>query len=152
MRLWSLHPSYLDAKGIVACWRESLLAKAVLSGRTRGYRAHPQLNRFRLHPDPTAAINEYLRALYEEAVARGYTFDRRKLGRARTSRKIAVGSGQVRFELQHLKHKLKVRDRRSYSAIREIRIPELHPLFRMTEGGIESWERGMSKIARSSKL
>src|SRR5262245_37397839 len=105
MRLWSLHPSYLDAKGLVACWRESLLAKAVLSGRTRGYRSHPQLHRFRSHRDPIAAINEYLRALYNEAVVRGYEFDRRKLGRTRTSRRIAVRSDQVRFELQHLSRK-----------------------------------------------
>jgi hypothetical protein len=30
MRIWSLHPKYLDSKGLVALWRESLLAKNVL--------------------------------------------------------------------------------------------------------------------------
>lgn len=43
MRLWSLHPQYLDAKGLVALWREGLLAQAVLAGQTRGYKRHPQL-------------------------------------------------------------------------------------------------------------
>ena len=36
MRLWSLHPRYLDAKGLVALWREGLLAQAVLKGQTKG--------------------------------------------------------------------------------------------------------------------
>jgi hypothetical protein len=43
MRLWSLHPQYLDPQGLVALWREALLAQAVLRGKTRGYKHHPQL-------------------------------------------------------------------------------------------------------------
>jgi len=142
MRLWSLHPQYLDSKGLVACWRESLLAKAVLSGRTRGYRQHPQLERFRSHPRPMAAINQYLHALYEEARSRGYAFDGRKVGRARTNCSLPVTSGQARYELSRLKRKLWRRDRRKYFTIRDIEIPTLHPLFRMVEGDIETWERG----------
>ena len=52
MRLWSLDPAHLDRQGLVACWREALLAQAVLAGRTRGYRHHPQLERFRVVPGP----------------------------------------------------------------------------------------------------
>ncbi|HKX52383.1 MAG TPA: pyrimidine dimer DNA glycosylase/endonuclease V [Nitrosospira sp.] len=37
MRLWTLHPRYLDTKGLVAAWREALLAQKVLSGLTSGY-------------------------------------------------------------------------------------------------------------------
>ena len=37
MRLWTLHPKYLDPQGLVALWREALLARAVLQGKTRGY-------------------------------------------------------------------------------------------------------------------
>jgi hypothetical protein len=47
MRIWSLHPKYLDAKGLVALWRESLLAKQALESKTKGYKNHPQLNRFK---------------------------------------------------------------------------------------------------------
>ena len=47
MRLWSVHPKYLDSKGLVALWREALLAKQVLEGGTKGYRNHPQLDRFK---------------------------------------------------------------------------------------------------------
>ena len=67
MRLWSLHPEYLDARGLVALWREALLARKVLSGGTRGYRSHPQLERFNALPDPVAAIDCYLRHIFEEA-------------------------------------------------------------------------------------
>lgn len=31
-----MHPRYLDAKGLVALWREALLVQAVLRGETRG--------------------------------------------------------------------------------------------------------------------
>jgi len=44
MRIWSLHPKYLDSKGMVALWREALLAKQVLLNKTKGYKNHPQLN------------------------------------------------------------------------------------------------------------
>ncbi|MGP9584395.1 pyrimidine dimer DNA glycosylase/endonuclease V, partial [Micrococcaceae sp. AOP34-BR2-30] len=30
MRLWSLHPEVLDRQGLIAGWREALLAQAVL--------------------------------------------------------------------------------------------------------------------------
>lgn len=46
VRLWSLHPRYLDTAGLTAGWREALLAQKVLTGVTRGYRHHPQLERF----------------------------------------------------------------------------------------------------------
>lgn len=141
MRLWSVHPEYLDAKGLVACWRESLLAKAVLSGKTRGYRMHPQLMRFRAHPTPVAAVNRYLFELYIEATKRGYTFDRKKIGRTRTKIKIPVTQGQTKYEISHLKRKLQKRDRKKYLSIRKIKTPTLHPLFRLVKGDIETWER-----------
>ncbi|UNX54807.1 pyrimidine dimer DNA glycosylase/endonuclease V [Georgenia sp. TF02-10] len=75
MRLWSLHPRYLDRQGLTACWREALLAQAVLAGRTRGYRQHSQLRRFRGQPDPLAAVGAYLGGVAAEAAARGYRFD-----------------------------------------------------------------------------
>ena len=71
MRIWSLHPRYLDRQGLTACWREGLLAQAVLAGRTRGYRQHSQLERFRTQPDPVAAVGAYLEAVAREAADRG---------------------------------------------------------------------------------
>jgi hypothetical protein len=57
MRLWSLHLKYLDRIGLIACWREGLLAKAVLEGKTKGYTHHPQLIRFQTSPHPLHTIN-----------------------------------------------------------------------------------------------
>lgn len=102
MRLWSLHPRYLDARGLVALWREALLARAILRGQTKGYRHHPQLERFRAHPSPRAAICAYLGAVHAEAVRRGYAFDRRKVGPVRTVPAMPVGRGQIAYEWQHL--------------------------------------------------
>ncbi|HEY6952771.1 MAG TPA: pyrimidine dimer DNA glycosylase/endonuclease V [Bacteroidota bacterium] len=141
MRLWSLHPKYLDSKGLVAVWREGLLAYAVLQGRTRGYKHHPQLERFKAHPRPLAAIRMYLHVVCDEADRRGYNFDRKKLGRKTVATKRGVTSGQLCFELKHLKRKLRRRDPRAYRNIRHLRTPECHPLFRTRRGTIESWEK-----------
>ncbi len=143
MRLWSLHPRYLDARGLVALWREALLAKHVLQGRTKGYRHHPQLERFRAHPRPVAAINGYLAHVHREAVRRGYSFDKSKVGPARTGlERIVVPRGQVAYEWAHLRRKLRVRDPARHRAVRGEKSPALHALFRVVPGGIAEWERG----------
>jgi hypothetical protein len=54
MRIWSVHPRYLDRQGLTAGWREGLLAQKVLTGTTKGYRNHPQLRRFRAAGDGAA--------------------------------------------------------------------------------------------------
>ncbi|HMK43305.1 MAG TPA: pyrimidine dimer DNA glycosylase/endonuclease V [Dissulfurispiraceae bacterium] len=141
MRLWSLHPKYLDPHGLVALWRESLLAQAVLRGETRGYRNHPQLVRFKNHPTPLAAISLYLRAIHEEAAARGYFFDKNKIQPTKGPAILIVTSGQVEFEWAHLKKKLKARNNVVYQKLGKIQIPEAHPLFEVIVGEIEAWER-----------
>jgi hypothetical protein len=141
MRLWSLHPKYLDAKGLVALWREGLLAQAVLRGRTKGYLHHPQLERFREQSSPLIAIANYLRAVHAEALERGYEFDSKKLGRAGKGRAIAVTRGQLRYEWQHLLKKLKQRDPQRLAEIQYSGGPHPHPLFHATDGGVAAWER-----------
>jgi hypothetical protein len=141
MRLWSLHPRYLDAQGLVALWREALLAKAVLGGKTRGYRRHPQLERFRAHPTPRAAINAYLAAVHAEAGLRGYDFDRRKVGRVRPVATMAVTGGQMAFEWRHLMRKLVARDRAAYRRWEGTRRAASHPLFHRVRGPVADWER-----------
>jgi hypothetical protein len=142
MRLWTLHPRHLDAAGLVALWREALLAQAVLRGRTRGYRRHPQLDRFRAAGRPLAAIATYLDAVRAEADRRGYEFDASRVGRARTSERIVATSGQLLHERAHLARKLR---RRAPAAGRELakaaRVRP-HPLFRVVPGPVEPWERG----------
>ena len=145
MRLWSLHPRYLDPKGLTALWREALLARAVLRGETRGYRNHPQLERFAARKDPAACIELYLCAVFDESRARGYRFDEGKLRRpaagGRRSGRIPVTRGQLAYELSHLKRKLRSRNPAAYRSLVRCTDPEPHPLFRVIEGGIEPWER-----------
>lgn len=141
MRLWTLHPRHLDAKGLVALWREGLLAREVLAGRTVGYRHHPQLARFRAQKDPLAAIDTYLAAVWLDADRRGYRFDARKLGTRRTSARIAETKGQVEHERAHLTEKLRRRDPAVHQGLLRAARVELHPLFRLVPGGIREWER-----------
>jgi hypothetical protein len=149
MRLWSLHPSLLDTKGLVALWREALLAQKVLQGRTKGYRHHPQLQRFRQCGKPCAAIANYLRAVRDEAVARGYSFDRSKITGKRERLRLAVSRGQLDFEWEHLMAKVRQRDPEHFQAIcrRQSILP--HPLFRVVAGTIEEWERSQERKGSS---
>lgn len=143
MRMWSFHPRYLDAKGLVALWRESLLAQAVLTGRTRGYRSHPQLERFRACDDPLGAIALYLGVLRDEALRRGYTFDAGLIGQGEGSaiQRVAVPRGQVEYEWALFRRKARLRDAATYEMVSHIASPDLHPLFSLVPGGIASWER-----------
>lgn len=139
MRLWSLHPRYLDAKGLVALWREGLLAQKVLAGETKGYRHHPQLARFRALRNPHGAVAAYLREVQREAERRGYRFDATKIGRASRVR-LTVTRGQLAYELAHLRAKLEARDAEALRRIAGIVRPEPHPLFDAVSGEVESWE------------
>jgi len=141
MRLWSVHPKYLDTRGLVALWREGLLAQAVLRGRTDGYVHHPQLIRFRDQSSGVGAIAEYLRAVHEESLARGYRFEARKIGRAQSARLIRVTRGQITCEWEHLMKKLARRDPARRTRLRRVNRPDLHPLFRVVPGDVEPWER-----------
>ena len=141
MRIWSLHPKYLDRQGLLALWREALLAQKVLKENTRGYKHHPQLVRFRAQSDPPAAIAAYLEYVFAEAVARGYKFDHTKIEGRPTNAPIPVAKGQLLYEWAHLKGKLQLRDPERYRALLKINKPELHPLLLIVEGEIEDWER-----------
>ncbi|HSL20124.1 MAG TPA: DUF2255 family protein [Vicinamibacterales bacterium] len=149
MRLWSLHPRHLDAAGLVALWREGLLARAVLRGATSGYRHHPQLARFRAHRNPLACLDTYLAAVCDEADRRGYRFDRAKLGRPRVRARLPVTRGQVTFEWEHLRTKLRRRRIRARAAARRATAkPRIHPLFRIVSGPVAAWERRAMKIKK----
>jgi hypothetical protein len=140
MRLWTLHPKYLDPQGLVAVWREALLAQRVLQGRTRGYRHHPQLERFRACADPQAAIAAYLRSVHEEASARGYRFDESLIATNRRHPQIPATKGQLRLEAAHLRAKLAKRSP-GHAGRLPSRGVHAHPLFRLVPGSVESWER-----------
>jgi len=141
MRLWSLHPRYLDPQGLVALWREGLLAQAVLMGKTKGYTRHPQLERFAEQASPAACLAEYLRAVQAEATRRGYSFVASKINRRTWAGQITVTRGQVDHEWRHLRRKLAARSPEWARAVGRIARPLTHPLFRVVPGPVAGWER-----------
>ncbi|MDH4191978.1 MAG: pyrimidine dimer DNA glycosylase/endonuclease V [Betaproteobacteria bacterium] len=144
MRIWSLHPKYLDARGLVALWREGLLAQAVLRGETNGYAHHPQLLRFQERSSPVGFIAEYLRGVHGEAVDRGYHFVGAKISRSRAPGLLAVARGQLAFEWHHLIEKLRARDPEWLARISTVKNPQPHPLFRVVRGNVAQWEKAAS--------
>ena len=141
MRLWTVHPRYLDPKGLVAAWREALLAQKVLAGATKGYRHHPQLVRFQASPDPLGAIAAFLAGIASEARRRRYNFDATKISRRTFSGQIPETRGQLLYEWGHLKAKLRARSPRMVRPFRSITLPEPHPLFRIVPGEVRDWEK-----------
>jgi hypothetical protein len=142
VRIWTLHPRYLDPQGLVALWRETLLAQAVLAGRTRGYTRHPQLQRFAEHPAPLPAINAYLAAVLDESRARGYRFDASKVTPPATPvAPLAATTGQREYEWHHLRAKLAARNPDVLARWADLAEPALHPLFHLQPGPVASWER-----------
>jgi len=140
MRIWSLHPKYLDAKGLIALWRESLLAKHVLEGKTKGYKNHPQLIRFKNSGNAVGCINQYLISVYENSLERGYNFNKNKVNPDFIPTKLTVTDKQIKFEMKHLLKKLEARDpERFHKLSPEIKI-DANPLFRIIDGEIEEWE------------
>jgi hypothetical protein len=147
MRLWSLHPRYLDRAGLVAGWREALLAQAVVAGRTRGYRNHPQLERFLATENPEQAVAQYLSGLADESAARGYRFKRSKIGaQGNALAAIPVTTGQIQYEWQHLRAKLRERSPDTSNRFANTAHPDAHPLFRIVEGPVESWEKNVKSV------
>lgn len=145
MRLWSLHPKYLDRQGLTACWREALLAQAVLRGLTKGYKNHPQLLRFKDQEDPVLYIAAYLDTVRAEAIRRGYAFDRARIHQPPESltalSPLTVTRGQILYEAEHLRRKLTIRSPEWLAECRLPRTrPQPHPLFRITPGPVASWE------------
>lgn len=141
MRIWSLHPQYLDRMGLVALWRETLLAKHVLEGKTKGYKNHPQLIRFKSSKHPLAAINYYLKFVFLEAQQRNYNFDSSKFSEIEQIEKINVTTEQLDYEKHHLLNKLKVRDEIKYTEVSDILNLITHPLFNVIDGKVEDWEK-----------
>jgi len=142
MRLWTIHPKYLDTKGLVALWREGLLAKAVLEGKTTGYTNHPQLIRFRHHTSPIPLVCQYLSHVLLESQARGYKFDTSKLPQLNLGPlTINATNGQLTHEWHHFLSKLKIRNPDLFISSQSILLPTANPIFHITDGPVESWEK-----------
>lgn len=140
MRIWSLHPKYLDTKGLVALWQETLLVKYLLEDKTKEDAQHPQLDRFKAQQLPAEAVHQYLHIVYEEALNRGYQFDESKFEKNYIPVKMTVNQGQMEYEAIHLLNKLSIRDVERFELLKDEISFEPHPIFDVVEGGIENWE------------
>lgn len=142
MRLWSLHPKYLDPQGLVALWREALLAQAVLQGKTKGYKHHPQLRRFQEASSPRRYIATYLRLIQAEATLRGYRFDAKRIGRGSAAgmKPLKVTRGQLKYEWAHLNKKLRKRSPKWQRQFARSVLLKPNALFRVVSGTVEDWE------------
>jgi len=130
-----IHPKYLDCRGLIAVWREGLLAKKVLEGKTRGYRNHPQLTIFKSYEKPIDLINAYLFQIYLETRRRGYSFDSSKIEFLNLKEAITITKEQLKIEFQLLLEKLKVRDKKKFEEIKSLQLDsvESNPIFRVVE-------------------
>ena len=140
MRLWSLHPQYLDSAGLNASWREGLLAKNVLLGNTKGYTNHPQLIRFKNTQDPSLYIDAFLTEIYKEAVRRNFSYSKEKIRIIEGIPPIFVTKGQLEYEFEHLRRKLQKRSPELLEKLPILTDLKSHSLFKTIEGGIEKWE------------
>ncbi|MBF0311686.1 MAG: DNA lyase [Magnetococcales bacterium] len=150
MRLWTLHPQHLDAQGLVALWREALLAQKVLQGLTRGYTSHPQLQRFREQDDPVGAVSAYLRDVQREATRRGYRFNASRIVPSKWEGLIRETTGQLLYEWDHLLRKTALRNFAHHAMLLTSAGPTPHPLFTLVDGGLRTWERTGSQLAAST--
>lgn len=141
MRLWSLHPKYLDARGLVALWLEALLVKAVLRNETKSYRNHPQLERFRTSSTPLLVINSFLAGVFADSAARGYSFNRDKVEPVRTALRLPVATGQIAYQWSHLLSKLSKRSPEISASVSSTVKVECHPPFTARSAQIATWER-----------
>jgi len=99
------------------------------------------MDNLRLFLSPAEFIDSDHPAVHAEATARGYAFDRRKIGPRRRVAPIAATSGQVAYEWRHLMKKLSVRNRPLHRHWKSARRPDCHPLFRRVRGPVAEWER-----------
>lgn len=157
MRLWSVHPKYLDKQGLTACWREGLLAASVLrridAGEIKvGYRNHSQLVRFKAQAKPRVMVSEYLHYIVDEATTRKYSYDRSKLfPRIGLAACMELTTGQLGFEWWHLLNKIMTRSpdwvKKNLSGIGNLTVLQIqaqvdpHPLFTLVKGEVADWEK-----------
>jgi hypothetical protein len=78
--------------------------------------------------------------VYREAASRGYHFTREKILAEAGAARMTCTHGQLLYEWEHLKQKLKQRDRVRYEVAAGLAEPEAHPMFDLIPGGVESWE------------
>ena len=148
MRIWTLHPRFLDRQGLLGQWREALQAKnALLDPHHSSNVCHErQLRRFKAAKiQALSCMGVYLHAVADEMILRGYKPNVSLIPYyVGTPSLIPVTQGQVNFEIAHLMAKLTERDPSRLLPLSKIRVlmsNQLNPIFKEVGGDIESWEK-----------
>lgn len=150
MRLWSLHPSYLDKQALQVCWADALQAleyykqeRAYMKGITNDLSPYfyPCLDRFRMTGSPIAHITNYLHGLCDESERRNTPFGRAKLPEFTPGLRLKVTDGQIAREEKLLL--LQLNRRKQTQLWMDLFVAEYvqpHPLFEIVSGPVEPWE------------
>lgn len=144
MRIWSLHPKYLDKKELIDSWNDGLRTIGILTRNHQGSIFRPELSRFRSQSEPIIAVEKYLLSIANEAKRRGYMVDIRKLPSIPVvvSHKIPVSSGQIEYEWRQLMHVLAGRSPGFLRRIEYSPSHDINPIFYKRPGhDIETWEK-----------
>lgn len=136
MRLWTLHPKYLDSEGLMAVWRDALRARRLLKEETDGDSDHPQLTRFRETDHPADAIECYLQTVFEEARERDVSFDASKLHTPVRNVRIEETEDRLLYEWHRLLDKLRERQPPLFRKIKDLERPDAHPMFTIIEDDV----------------
>jgi hypothetical protein len=72
---------------------------------------------------------------------RGYRLEANKINERRSQSLITETSGQLLYEWQHLKKKLRLRGTSASSELAKVKKPHPHPLFKIVAGQVRNWER-----------
>lgn len=161
MRLWSIHPEYLDRAGLLGLWREALLAQQVLHGLSEGYKNHSHMQRFYALPkeDAMQHMSDYLFYIWQEGKLRGYKLNVNNIKDPRNDEPhimvvpdtlFTVTSGQLALEYQILRMKVKERDPRHFERLQnfpthKMWVPKPNPVFTLIHGKKEFWEKWTPK-------
>jgi hypothetical protein len=141
MRIWSIHPKYLDSKELLNLWNETIQAKNEFLTKFSGHFSNKQLERFLDLKNPLEAINSYMSSIYREAVKRDFSVDDSFMDwDFDDSIQIPVTAGQISHEISKLKSRLRERDEKKLQKLNGRTFLELHPIFYSVPGTIEEWE------------
>jgi hypothetical protein len=157
VRLWSIHPEYLDRMGLLGLWREALLAQQVLHGETENYKNHSHMQRFYALPkeDAMQYMSDYLFFVWQEGKLRGYKLNVNHIKDPRNGGSLSgsprklftVSSGQLALEYQILCMRTRNRDHKHFLGLEDkypshrMWVPKPNPVFTLIHGRKEEWEK-----------
>lgn len=159
MRLWTIHPKYLDGKRLTSQWKEGIQMMHIWKeigenpepAKRLGYVSHPQVRRLSnlLVADSgliSLLLHQHLTAVHEESVQRSYSFNKKLIDDlapdCKNAPKVYVTMGQVAYEFALMATK-------NNEWSQKVAIDPYmlcNPIFQVVSGSIESWEKTKDEV------